>query len=876
MMTKKRLFIAMAILTVLSGISFSQALPDSITITPAPQYATDNLHNLVFGEHWRSLWAIPVKVEILDLGKFAGGITPIKRGGGQQTKSLRFKGNDGNYWKFRSMDKDPSKVLPEALRTTLAADVMQDQISSANPMAPLIVAPILEAVGILQAKPLLVYMPDDERLGKYRNEFACLLGMIEIHPDVEEEDGIDFNGAEQVKGTFKLLHRLEEKRSEKFDSKEFLKARLIDVFLGDWDRHTDQWRWAKYKEENNELWKPIPRDRDQAFARFDGLAVRVAEYLIPQFNHFSEEYTQIEDLTWSGRYLDRRILTEITKEEWDSVTVFIYKRLTNEVIEKAVKSMPKEHFDLEGRKLISDLISRREKLKEASDEYYEIINSVVDIYCSNKKDYIEVNRLSDMSTEVKYYKKQKKSDLPKGELLYHKVFDNHLTKEIRIYTLDDDDYILINGEVNSSPLVRIISGEGKDKVVDNSTVNGYALSILPIPKDESKTFVYDSGKKTTIKFNNGTKWNKCEWPEPNDDYERYEPALRDRGYDWLINPVVSISSDNGLIIGGGPKLYKYNFRADPYDYMMSLSAEYASKPHAGSVEYEGIFNSLIDGAEVKINAFATGLTLTQFYGFGNETPYYHALAEEDYYEIEQGVVRLGLTLGFELSDAIKLNLISGYTYVDTEIGVKKLLADFYDYFGGDYGLRTMRSINSGASLEYDSRDNEFEPSSGFFFNARGTYFPEVLNMKSDFTKGELDIRAYFPLDYLSKSSIAFRLGGGKTWGKYPFIASQFLGGKESLRGFNRERFAGDAKLFGQMEVRASLGRIRVIIPGDLGLSLFGETGRVFANNLPSKKWHPSYGIGGWLSYLDKMFTLSLSVGHSADGFTLWTGTSLMF
>ena len=57
-----------------------------------------------------------VKVEVLDLNNFAGGLVPIKRGGGLQTKSLRFIGADGRIWKFRSLDKDPSKVLPEDVK----------------------------------------------------------------------------------------------------------------------------------------------------------------------------------------------------------------------------------------------------------------------------------------------------------------------------------------------------------------------------------------------------------------------------------------------------------------------------------------------------------------------------------------------------------------------------------------------------------------------------------------------------------------------------------------------------------------------------------------------------------------------------------------
>jgi hypothetical protein len=37
------------------------------------------------------------------------------------------------------------------------------------------------------------------------------------------------------------------------------------MLIGDWDRHYDQWRWAEYKKKGQVIYRPIPRDRDQAF-----------------------------------------------------------------------------------------------------------------------------------------------------------------------------------------------------------------------------------------------------------------------------------------------------------------------------------------------------------------------------------------------------------------------------------------------------------------------------------------------------------------------------------------------------------------------------------------------------------------------------------
>ena len=251
--------------------SQTDSSPEFVTIIPAERYSASGLHKWLFGEHWRDVWATPVKVEVLNLEKFSGGLTPIGTGGGLQTKSLQLRGNDGRIWKFRSVDKNPAKVLPEELQNTVAEHILQDQISTANPFAPLVVIPMLEAVDVMVAEPRLVYLPDTDKLGEFRDEFKNMLGFIEEHPTKGIDDQPGFENALDVKGTYKLFDYLAKKRNQKIDSEEFLKARLMDMMLGDWDRHMDQWRWAKYEEADGKIWKPIPRDRDQAFSKYDGL-----------------------------------------------------------------------------------------------------------------------------------------------------------------------------------------------------------------------------------------------------------------------------------------------------------------------------------------------------------------------------------------------------------------------------------------------------------------------------------------------------------------------------------------------------------------------------------------------------------------------------
>jgi hypothetical protein len=879
-MSKKSQFILL-FLFLLTSFSFSQNYEKKYTtVIPGYEYKANWLHKLFFGKHWRDLWTTPVEVEILDLDNFGGGLTPVKRGGGYQTKSLRLKGKDGKEWKFRSVNKDPEKVLPPELQESVAADIIQDQISTSNPMAPLIVVPLLDAVDVLQAKPVLVLMPDDEKLGEFREEFANLLGMIEEHPDVPDDDSPAFEEAEKVSGTYKLWETLEKKREHKVNDREFFKARLVDIFVGDWDRHSDQWRWAMYEEDDKKVWYPIPRDRDQAFAKYTGLLPFVAEYLVPQLTTFSYKYPQVEDITWNGRYVDRRFLTELDKSTWDSVTAYVQSRLTDRVIESAVNQLPHEYFEKAGNELISKLKSRRDLLFEISDEYYELINSVVDIFGTDKDDYVEVNRINDNETEVSLYKKDKNTGEKTGEALYYKIFDNNITKEFRIYLMDGDDKVVINGIVNKGPLVRFIGGKGDDELIDNSIVKGYFLSITPFPSAKTKAIVYDTGKDTKIQYGAGTKWDRSKYPEPQNVTEMYEPVLRDRSHDWIAKPLFGFNTDDGFKFGGGPILYSYNFRAYPYEYKMDFGALYATRPKSFSVFYYGDFYSIIKGAHLHLDFYFMQLRLTKYYGFGNNTVFSKELERNNFYQLNQELFTIHPTLNFNLIKALNAGIGLSFNYSEISLENNILLNPFPEnsYASGStrYGLGSFRLFGIHSALNYDSRDNIMNPDEGLYFNLHGSFYPQALSNKEDFSKVGFDVRTYFTISAYNDFTFAFRCGGEKLFGTYPFFKAAFIGGQDNLRGYSHQRFSGDASLFGQAEVRTFLSETMLILNGRFGYLAFIEAGKVFVNGIKSEKWHPSYGGGLWISYLQRKLNFNFVVASSPDKLAFYFVTSFMF
>jgi hypothetical protein len=743
----------------------------------------------------------------------------------------------------------------------------------------LIVAPLLNAVGVLNAEPVVVVLPKSG-LGDYAKDFQNVLGTFSENPKDDTEEAILFEGADKVIKNYEIFEKCEKSNKNQVDALEFLKARLMDVFLGDWDRHIGQWKWARFQQNGKNIWKPIPRDRDQAFSKWDGIFPRMVARAIPQIENFENNYPQVNDITWSGRFLDRRFLAPVKKAKWDSVTNYIQSKLTNEVIKNAVKHIPEEWYKKHGEELITTLIMRRNNLKEISRDYYEMIFKYIAIYASNKDEFAYINRINDQFVSISIFNKEKKSGDVSGIPFFQKTFDNDITKEIRLFMLDGDDEVVITGNVNVSPLVRVISGKGKDTLTDSSKVNGYFLYATPIPDAEIKTIFYDSGDKTNFIAGSSTKINtyKVKEPKPFDEdvdnvHEKYEPQVEDRGHDWKPGAWLSYNSDDGVIFGGGPTLYEFDYRYEPFVYRLSLQAAYATIPRSWNLRFRSEFYDLIRNTRFTLDFGKSELSFTKFYGFGNKSKKDDDLEDNNHYRVKQELMYIESRLEYPSSKNYKLWL--GYVYRFSQIYLSE--KSFLDLTRSRLvGIEDWSYMGIGSGIEYDIRDNKTTPMSGFYLNFYNNHFPPWLDNEKAYSKIRLDIRAYLKSELITTSSLALRFYGAKLWGNFPFFDAAFLGGAENLRGYSRERFAGNAAVFGSVEWRTYLFPFDLVVPAQFGALVFSDFGRVYYPGEKSKKLHQSYGAGLWAYFIEPSYLGNITVANSTEEVSLYISVGYAF
>ena len=863
---------------------------ESVRVIPGERYSAGALHRLMFGDHWRSLWASPMDVEVLDLQNFAGGLTPYKKGGGFQTISLRFRGADGREYRFRTVDKDPARGMPEKLRNTVVSSAVQDQVSSANPASVAVVSSLLDVAGVLHAPARFVVMPyDKERLGKYYDEFAGLLGTIEEHPD--ENDGPEnaFAGASKVVKTSTMFEALRKDNRNRVDAQAYLRARLIDLLVGDWDRHTGQWRWAAFKENGDVVWKPVPKDRDNAFSRQDGIFSWVITQIIPQIEGFGDDLDEVYFFSWSGRPLDRRIFPWLSREEWIRTTKELQALLTDERIREAVRRMPPAMYDREGERIVHDLEARRDLLLEASEELYRIYAEDVDIYTSDEPEFAEIERTSDGSVSVRIYRMQDGPASRDLEPFYSRVFDPEYTSEIRLYLQGGDDYADISGTLAKNIDIRVIGGKGEDRIISRAAVSSGGFGR------KAGDYLYDADPGTIFGGNRYTVVDSSKVEEPADERAKYDLKPRDHGREFdtsIANLRLNYAPEYGVFLGWGAILEDYGFRKDPYNYKMKFGGgvAYGSKLRY-QLDYTGDFRSFIDGAELLLEVGTTELDIINFYGFGNESSFDKSLYDEDDFEINQQVTWIHPTLRFPANSDLQFRVGFDAKFIDLEVepGSRLEAMDPYgideDFTGGLIAGFRYESLDCGKRVFLSPRTllgrlaHTRTPCgttalSGQVVDVEGSYYPEFFGNGSAFGKVKAEGTVYLPLSSLPYSRVALRAGGEKIWGKFPFYEAAYLGGSKSIRGYDKQRFAGDASLYANSELRLYLGTFKFLVPVMFGPLAFIESGRVFYDGEDSHKWHTGYGGGFWFGFIEPRYALSVAVGRGTDSARLTDGIGI--
>jgi hypothetical protein len=823
-------------------------LPPAIVMAADTQYqGKSSFHNWLLGKNYRQVWATPLNFPVLDLRKEKGGLKILQRGGGQQTLSLRLEDSSGTEWVLRSLKKNPEKAVPEALRETVAKDVVQDQISASNPYGPLVVAPLAEVAGIPHNNPTFVYLPKDTSLGIYMNTFGDDVYLLE-----EREAAVKG----KTLNTNKLLEQIHGDNDNTVDQPATLNARLLDIMMADWDRHDDQWRWGseKNKKEKTKVYFPIPRDRDQAFFINEGVLPRLSarKWALPRFQGFRKTIPIVTRLNMTAQPFDRSFMNELSEQQWKDIAHTFVGKMTDSVLADAVNHFPDTIKSLVGERTYTTLKARRDILEDESQKLYRFLAKTVSVTGSQKQELFNIERLPEGRVSVNVTKVNKKGELE--QTIYSRIFDPKDTREIRIYGFGGGDKFAIKGDQHTSIKVRIIGGKDADTYVDSTGMRaGGHIRIYDLVSDKD-TFLLSGHERKNLSYSPSVL-----------HYERFPFK-----YDQLIPLVTAgFNKDDGLSLGLGFQFIGQGFRKSPFAVRHTLTAGHSLATNAWQFRYFGEFTDVFRNTDFTLLASAKAPDNTiNFFGYGNETVFDKDGGKTiSYYRTRFSLYDLQPLLQTKISPDVKLIYGPTFNYyrMDKDGNENRIINDFA-HTGLDsldvYQAKTYAGLKLG--LQIDTRDNNIFATRGILWNTTLHGNQGLNEHQRHYLHLQTDLSIYTSFNIPARVVLVTRFGANKIWGAYEYFQAVTLGGAQNLRGYRNYRFAGNRSVYNNTELRLKLFEFRsYLFPASVGLIAFNDVGRIWQNGERSRVWHDGYGGGLYFSPIN-MFILTATVAKSEE------------
>ncbi|SFW25330.1 Calcineurin-like phosphoesterase [Sinomicrobium oceani] len=810
------------------------------------------LYSAIWGKHYRKEYGKLIEARTVSLDTLYGGLKPLRAGGGHQTNSLRLEDKDGRQFMMREVRKGAIRFLQavafkdqyiqDDLEDSYTESLVMDFYTTAFPFAALAVGKLSDAIGVLHANPELFYVPRQPALGRYNDTYGDALYLIEERVTDDHGKVASFDYSDNIISTTDVLKKLRRKDKNTIDERLYIRSRLFDMLLGDWDRHGDQWRWAKSGEsEGKDLYKPVPRDRDQVFSDFDGPFLGLVTRMIPGVRMMQNYTPEIRSLKWFNVEpfpLDMAVLNSHTLEDWKEEAEYIRTRISPEIVDEAFSYLPEELDPGIIRRVRSVLLQRKENLPGIAATYYRMLKKNPVIYGTDKDDYFDITREADGKTRIEAYriikgeKEQKFIDL---------TFRREETREIWLYGLDDKDVFDINGEGDNLIPIKIIGGQRNDSYKVNN---------------RKKITVYDyKSKKITLKSPVATRLSD------NYDLNTYDPK-KVRTSTGQLFPDVGFNPDDGVKLGLNYTFIGKGLRQDPYTQKHNIRGGYYFATKGFDLRYSGEIINLTNNWRFAGDAFFTSpLFSVNYFGYGNESKNLQSDRSMDYNRVRISSFGISPKMAWK-------GYLGGYFKIGPVFEAMEI-EETSDRFINETAVNPdifewQKFLGAEMTYGYSNFDSNSLPTLGMQFELTAGYKSNIDNNR-DFLYFIPQLRFTTHVDHRGRIVYATKFKAHfNTGDEFEFYQGASIGGIDGLRGFRNQRFIGRTSFYNNNDLRFTLAQFRTgLFPMTLGTYGGFDYGRVWTADDDSGKWHNSVGGGVYLNAIN-MFTANFSYFNSKD------------
>ena len=817
----------------------------------------------IWGERYRKYFGTEVNAPTVDLDTLFGGLKPVRKGGGHQSKSLRLKDKKGREYVMRALRKNAVQYLQAVafkdqyiegqFDDTTTENLLSDVFTGSHPYAPFTIGKLSDAIGVYHTNPVLYYIPKQNSLTHFNDEFGDELYMIEERAASGHGDKESFGFSDTVISTDDLLMFLNKSEDHFLDEEAYIKARLFDMLIGDWDRHEDQWRWAVFKENKKTIYRPVPRDRDQAFSIFgDGALLNIVTKLIPTLRLMKSYTAELKSPKWFNLEpypLDIVLISKSGKDVWDKQVAHIKKNITDVVIDDAFTNFPNEVKDETISDIKRKLQGRRSNLQKISDSYFNHINKFQIIRGTQKNDWFEIERLKNRQTKITAYTIKKGE---KNNIFHQRIYNESETKELWIYGLDEEDVFIVKGDKKTQLKIRIIGGQNNDKY---TILNG------------EKVIIYDfKTKKNTFETNKGRKKLTDDYETNVYDYKKLKNSKN------VITPTIGFNPDDGVKVGFSNIYTAYGFERNPFTSEHSLSGAYYFATNGIELDYVSEIANVFGKWNFGINSTFTSPNFAiNYFGEGNDSsnPKANDLKEEDYNRIRISKFFAGTFIQWKSDLNAQIKLGVKYQKIQVENTTDRFVNS--EFGANNSVFEHQKFINAEGSYQFENIDNHAFPTMGMRTEIV-TGYTSNLNNNKNFGYLIPSISFDYKLVPSGQLVLATKLKSHFTFGgSYEFYQAANIGGNDGLRGYRNQRFTGKNSLYQSTDIRLNLRRFKTsLVPLNIGLfggfdygTVWGQENSTFKNT----KFNTSLG-GGVFFNAANMMSGNISTFHSDDGLRL--------
>jgi hypothetical protein len=597
----------------------------------------------------------------------------------------------------------------------------------------------------------------------------------------------------------------------------YLRLRLFDLFIGDWSRRPSDLRWER--DAIRSTWQPVSAPYRNPMPMFRGMIPKAVLLASESMTDFSAEYPSAERASTGLRLLDRRLLGHLPPSRWDSVTLRMQRRLVEDV------SLLAPGPTAQDAEVSAALRRRAETLVSASEDLHRTIDRWVALHGTDGDDSVSIRVRQGHLLFVTIG--------PRDPLAFREELQFHSarTRDLRIMLGRGDDILTIEGPVSRIPIEVI--GESPTVVLSRATASATWRSATPFGLTVHRVTVRPSIDE------------------------------RDWGRETTFEPWLDLDSDDGLFVGGGPVTTTYGFGLSPYAQRTTALAGLASSTLGIRAQLEYEDREWWRGVGLRAGLRFAQADMTKFFGIGNETA--GAVSEADVRRFEGRRRNVELTGGIEFP--LGLSWAAGLHVRVASSTVRADRGSVVDSLMSSGAARSLNFVTAGVSVVHDSRANALLPADAVVLGATVEATPAFLQNRSAYLRASVDAQWHFALPETA-AVIVSRLTAETFNGSPPWFEAPAIGGSHSLRGYERERFRGDASAIAGIEFRIPAWTIPFIWKQETGFILFAETGRVFVRGETSRRWHSSIGAGGWVRAVGSPYLASGTIARSPEDWRL--------